>query len=206
METQDELIRYLLGDLDGPDLDRLEARLKRDPALTRELGALEDALCAMSEALDPMEPAPESRSRLLGALEPGARFEPWVGRLTRMLDLAEEAVRGLLASLDAPDAPWEPGPCEGAALIHLPTGPRFAGALAGFIRVEPGVRFPHHKHAGREVVLVIQGGLLDSSGAVLRAGDESVMGEETEHDFVALEGPPLIYVVTLAEMVEFSAL
>ncbi|MEL6180607.1 MAG: cupin domain-containing protein [Myxococcota bacterium] len=202
-DTQEVLIGYMLGDLQGAALEAFEARLEQDPELQRELDLLEETLCTMSDALEPMEPSPDARHRLMDALDPGARFEPWVERAAELLDLAVDKVRALFASIDNPDAGWILGPAD-SELLHLPTGPRFAGVLAGFARVKPGVRFPYHKHNGREIVLVLQGALHDSSGRVFRAGDESIMDEDSEHDFVALDGPPLIYMVTLADMIEFD--
>jgi anti-sigma factor ChrR (cupin superfamily) len=65
------------------------------------------------------------------------------------------------------------------------------------VRVPAGATFPLHRHIGEERVLVLQGGFEDQDGRVYRRGDEAWKPAGSEHSFVALPGPDLIYLVVL---------
>src|SRR5690242_3985513 len=66
--------------------------------------AVAEALTALSLALPPAEPRPDARARLLAAVAtPETRFAPFVARLARLIDVAHERARELLASLARAD-------------------------------------------------------------------------------------------------------
>ena len=194
---------YLLGELSPEELAWVEDAVSSSKDKARVLREFVEAYHAVAATAPALQPSPGGRQRLLDDLRPGARFDPYIDRLVQMLDLSREKVQELLASLDEPGTEWEPGPVGGTKLIHLPGGPRLAGAIVGFVWVDAGLEFPHHKHLGEESVLVLQGALRDEDGAVLEPGGVRVMAADTAHTFVALDGPPLIYVVTVFDGVEF---
>src|SRR5262245_12621216 len=70
-------------------------------------GAIAEAFTALSLALKPVRPTAAMRARLLAAVTaPERRFNPFIGRLARLLDLAEVRVRELLDRL-GDRAAWE---------------------------------------------------------------------------------------------------
>lgn len=162
---------------------------------------LDDAgLAALLEGLalsvEPLSPPSSAKERLVGeSAEPGKRFFPFLDRLTKMVHLGVDTVKGLLAKIDDATA-WEPmGPDIG--LMHLPTAPATAGADVGFVKLRAGARFPVHTHLGAETVLVLQGGFRDEDGTEYVAGDVVEEVGDTTHYFDALPGPDLVYAVVV---------
>jgi putative transcriptional regulator len=165
-----------------------------------------EALARLAFALPGVPPAAELRARVLADATAHGRFEAFAARVAALLGQPLELARALLDRIDVA-ASWEAGPAEGTALLHLPPGPELAAdTLCGFVRVDPGVTFPLHRHRGDERVLVLQGGLRDRDGTMLRRGEEASAAGGTEHDFVALPGPPLVYLVVLEKGVDFPGL
>ncbi|MCA9658980.1 MAG: cupin domain-containing protein [Myxococcales bacterium] len=137
------------------------------------------------------------RDRLLASLDaPSERFAPFAERLAALIDVGAERARELLAALADPSrwvAPFGPG----IALFHLEGGPAVAGADVGFVRVAPGVTFPHHRHLGDERVLLLQGRLEDSEGVTAGPGALLAQGAESAHAVTSIGDEPLIYAVVV---------
>lgn len=186
-----------------PERDSLDHALGRtspadqaqlDPPQRAEVDTIAEALTALAVAL-PTPPLPTAlRARLLASTGGPARFAPFIDRLARMIDVAAELARDLLASIDLPSA-WQPSPAPNVLLIHLPGGPAVAGLDAGFVKVAAGTPFPPHRHVGDEHVLVLQGSYRDSDGSTVRAGDQVHMPADSEHHFIAGPERDLIYAV-----------
>lgn len=171
-----------------------QAQPEPDPQLRAEADAVGEALSALAVALPSPSPHPDLRTRLLASASGPARFAPFIDRLARMIDVAADAARELLASIDRPGA-WLPSPAPNVLLIHLPGGPAVAGLDAGFVRIAAGTPFPLHRHIGDERVLVLQGSYRDSTGATVRAGEQTHMPAGSEHHFTAGPERDLIYAV-----------
>lgn len=181
-----------------PDLAGLEDMLSGSGPDAPTMGAkdLTETLATLSLGLGRTAPAHGGRARLLAdATSPQRRFAPFIGRLARLIDVAHDRAAALLASLARPDT-WQPF-VPAVDLVHLEGGPAVAGADVGFVRVAAGGGFPVHRHLGHERVLVLQGSYRDRSGAVFRAGDIVDLPAGSEHDFVALPGPDLLYAVVV---------
>ncbi len=157
----------------------------------------------MPDELAPIAPDASVLERLLTEADPRPRLERFVSRFAEFIDTTAEAARDLLSKVDG-ESIWEASPWAGVKLLHLPCGPRVAAAEVGFVRMEPGLRFPWHEHKGEEHVLVLQGAYADGvSGKVHVAGDEDHRDAGTPHDYTVLPGPDLIYVVVLYEGLDF---
>lgn len=162
---------------DTDDLDDLDAEL---------LAELVDSLAAAP-------PSASLKDRLMKSIESEGRFgERFAERMAVITDLARDKAKELLDAIDDA-ARWVEGGLLGVNLFHIDGGPRVAGAIVGFVRMAPGAVFPEHTHVGHETVLVIQGGFIDSSGAVHRAGEEVNMAAGSTHSFTAAPGPDLVY-------------
>lgn len=190
----DRLVEYVLGTLDPGARAQLEREL--GPRLDSELAATRDALSALPLALPPVRPPVALRDRLLASARGPARFAPFIDRLARLLDVATDHARGLLASLEHPGT-WLTSPGPNVSLIHLLGGPATTGADVGFIRVDAGTTFPPHRHVGEEHVLVLQGSYQDSDGMSARAGDLVHMSAGSSHHFTAGPDADLIYAVVV---------
>ncbi|HEY0135475.1 MAG TPA: hypothetical protein VGB85_15430, partial [Nannocystis sp.] len=139
----DRLVEYVLGTLDREARSELEREL--GPRLDSELAATREALSALAVALPPARPPAALRERLMASARGPARFAPFIDRLARLLDVAADRARELLASLEHPGT-WLATPGPNVSLVHLLGGPATAGADVGFVRVDAGTSFPPHRH------------------------------------------------------------
>jgi putative transcriptional regulator len=196
----DLLAELAAGALSPADREAVDRHLAGCARCRLELGRLAEAAGLLAVALQPVASPPGARERLLAAAATG-RLHAFAARVAAMLDVAADEARRLLDAIDTP-APWTAGPTPAIQLFHLTTGPAVAAALAGFVRVKAGERFPYHRHLGEEQVLVLQGGLRDDDGTVLRRGDVARAPADSAHSFVALPGPDLVYLVVLQGGVE----
>ncbi len=149
----------------------------------------------------PATPPASLRERLMAsAAHPDRRFAPFLDRLAAMIDLGIERTQELLQSLADPSS-WTSPLGPGIGLVHFQGGANVATADVGFVRIEPGVRFPLHHHGGDERVLVLQGLLReDGSGALAHAGDEVYRAPNTSHSVVCAGDRPLIYAVVVYDI------
>lgn len=199
------LAEYLLGTLPPEEAAEVAARLRADPALRAEADALSEVLGTMALSLPPEAPPPELRERILDSigdevLGPLGRFS---AKVAALFDLTADRARELLRRLEDAAA-WSAGPCEGISLLHVAGGPRVATADVGFVRLEPGVQFPHHSHGGDEVGLILQGGFLDSDGREYHPGEAAHHGPGSDHDFTALPGEICVFAVVVFGGVKFD--
>lgn len=176
------------------------------PEIVGEAGLGEDA--ALREALAQLTPPAKAppqllRERLLAtAARPRLRFAPLFGALTDLFDLDDGDLAAIFERAATPEA-WEASPIAGAALMHLAGGPRVAGTDNGLVRLQPGTRFPQHRHLGLERVLVLEGGYRDEpSGRIYAAGDLHEMECGSSHTLVALPERELLFAVSLVTGVD----
>ena len=178
----DNLPEYVLGTLPDAERHALEAELEASPELRRELDAVRETLGLAAE-LDTAPRAPAgSRARLLDALTTGDRYSPFLGDLSRHLDLAPQRVRELFHAIDVP-ASWEAGPMPGISVMHFQGGPQAVAPDTGFVRLPRGLKFPYHRHVGHEVNYVLEGAVRDGDGRLYVAGEAIVMEPGTTHEF-----------------------
>lgn len=141
-------------------------------------------------AQDVRRPAPRGlRDQLLHAPLRG-RLYRFADTVAQLMDVDSAAARQLLDGLDEPE-PFEPGPFPDLEIMlrHISGGPRVADAITGFVRVAPGITFPHHEHLGDEHVLVLQGHCVEAgSGAIAGPGEVLTRTSGSAHEISALPG------------------
>ncbi|MCA9665715.1 MAG: cupin domain-containing protein [Myxococcales bacterium] len=191
-QTEMRLMQWALGELSEQERRELEAEIARSPELARAAARVADDLGAVPLALEPVAPPPALRERVLASVGKTSRFSRFVARLAELISVTKDKAQALIDGIDEATS-FEPSMVPGISLYHLEGGAAVANAIVGFIRIKPGVSFPHHTHLGEEIAYVVQGSYRDSSGAIVRAGDEVRMDPETDHELTALEGPDLIY-------------
>jgi putative transcriptional regulator len=143
-------------------------------------------------------PPPALRERILAATgEPeGAPFAGFARRLGRMFDLEPAQAEKILVDAHG-DTAWELwGPFS---YFHFAPGKSLqSGAEAGIVRLEPGVRFPRHRHRGDEYALVLRGILReDLSGRESLPGDVLHMAEGTRHTVTCTSTGRCVFAVLL---------
>ncbi|HMI87693.1 MAG TPA: cupin domain-containing protein [Polyangiaceae bacterium] len=151
-----------------------------------------EALANLALSLPRSTPSPELRERLLKSVSTTNRFEMFAAQVAELIDVGIDKARELVGRIDDIKA-WIATPIEGVFSYDLPVGPAAADAVVGFVRLRSGVVFPDHEHMGDEIMLVVQGGCVDSYGTVMKRGDLIRMPPGTHHDFKARPGPDFIY-------------
>jgi hypothetical protein len=192
-----DLPDYVLGTLPATRHDELQAMIAASPGFARELARVRAALTGIADHLPPITPRAGARRALLDALDSGDRFAPFVDDLVRHLDMAKDAVRALLHTID--DATrWELGPMPGIGLMHFSAGPHTVAPDAGFVRMERGLHFPYHRHVGHEINYVLQGAIRDGDGTLYLPGEAIIMAPGTEHEFSVPHEADLLMLVVQA--------
>lgn len=151
-----------------------------------------EVLANLAMSLPRTNPSPQVKERLLRSLGQTNRFEMFAERVAALIDVGLDKAREILARIDD-HVTWTTTQLPGIFAYDPPHGPAVADAVVGWVRVEPGVEFPHHEHMGDEAMLIVQGSCVDSYGTVMRRGDLVRLAPGTHHDFKALPGPDFIY-------------
>jgi len=203
----DELLpEYALGTLPATERDAVDEHLLTCSQCTSELAATSDALHAGAlAAARLMAPQAKVKAQLLERVRGKGRFAPFASRIADLFDLTVEKVDVLFETLEDPKN-WVGGPGGGNELYFVPKGPRLASAEAGFVRLDPGLHFPHHRHVGEETSLILSGELHEKeSDQAFRPGDVVVRAAGSEHSFVI--GPDgCLFAVVVFGGVEFPDL
>lgn len=182
---------YALGELPADEAALVERAVAADPALA---AVLEQYLELVAVA-----PPADVKAQLLASVG-GGRFERFAERIATLFDVSLDRARELLGLVER-EAAWE-HPVPGVSLIHFAGGPACAAADCGFVRIARGCKFPWHTHRGEEVSVILSGALRDHDGRVLRAGDELVHHQGTQHDLVTEGDDDVIFVARAMNGIE----
>jgi hypothetical protein len=170
---------YALGILEPDELVSVEQAVAKDPRLAAELVAYQDTA---NQIAAPIEPSPDVKARLLASVGGGV-FERFAQRLGALYDVTVDRAREILGLIERP-ASWELQ-VPGISLVHFNSGPAFAAADCGFVRLAPGAIFPFHKHLGDEACVVLEGALYDAThNRMIEAGDDYFLPAGTQHALV----------------------
>ena len=153
-----------------------------DPEVQAELRSIEEGLADFASAWPAVAPSDDARARLLQAADGPDRYSAVFEDIAKFCDLSLDAVRGVLKSIDD-FAAWEPGPMPGIQIQHFDHGPASAGADTGFVRYPAHMKFPRHRHVGREITIVLDGDFVDHDGLRYGPGDVIAYDDGTEHHF-----------------------
>ena len=183
---------YALGALELDEARAVERAVESDPALAAEL----ETYLAVAPVT---APSPDVKARLLASTG-GGRFEKLATRVASLLDVTLDRAHELLGLIERP-ASWE-HPVPGISLVHFAAGPAYAAADCGFVCIAPGATFPWHRHRGEEVSVILSGAMRDHEGKLMRAGDQLVQAEDTQHELTAEGDEPVIYVARAMNGIE----
>lgn len=190
-DIRDLLPLYALGELTADDAAAVERALETDPSLAAELDRYLDLVA--------VAPSADVKARLLASAG-GGRFEKFADRIATLFDVTIDRARELLGLVERA-ASWE-HPIPGVSLIHVEGGPACAAADCGFVRIARGCKFPWHTHRGEEVSVILSGAMRDLDGRLLRAGDELVHPQGTQHELIADSDDDVIYVARAMNGIE----
>ena len=173
-------------------LRTLDGALEALGASEHELEALVLAMTTEAE----LAPSDTLRAHLMASLEQTHRFDDLEAQVASLLDVDGAQAGRFLLSIDRPDA-WSSGPAPGVDIFHVEGGPLVQDAVTGFVRLACNAGFPEHEHLGDEVVLVLQGALVDSLGRRVSAGEAAPMVAGSSHAFRSVGSVPLIYLAVI---------
>ncbi len=143
-------------------------------------------------------PRPGLRVAVLGTIAAGTKLSGFSERVARLFDLGRERAGELILVAGGGAADWEAFPVAGVRLFHLAGGPRVAGADCGLVRIEPGVRFPAHRHVGDEWSLILAGEAEEEgTGARWIPGDLVHRPPGSVHAYRVVGREPLVFAVVL---------
>jgi hypothetical protein len=182
---------YALGELSADDAAAVERAVEADVNLAAELDSYLELVA--------VTPPGDLKARLIASAG-GGRFERFADRVAKLLDVTIERARELLGLVERPSS-WE-HPVPGVSLIHFEGGPAYAAADCGFVRIARGCKFPWHTHRGEEVSVILSGAMRDLDGRVLRADDELVHAQGSQHELAAEGDADVIYVARAMNGIE----
>ena len=198
----DRIADLLLGDVSDGERESLEAHVAGCARCNQELMMAADAFADVALALPAEAPPPALRARILDELKP-PRYAAMIARIAELFDVGLGKARALLDKLDDPAA-WMDGPVPNSWIMMSDVrGPKLEGAFCGFVKMGPSVKWPAHKHLGREYMLVLEGGFKEDTGVEVHAGDLHVMEEGTTHGFTIFDDEPCISAAVIFGGAEF---
>ncbi|MBI4819445.1 MAG: hypothetical protein HY791_24450 [Deltaproteobacteria bacterium] len=170
-----------------------------------ELREALEVLDLLSRAPSNLLPLPSTKVRLFESVARDEtvirRFGAVIDDVMRLVDLSRGRAVELLSEV-ASIHRWTTGYTAGFRFLHFQAGPSCAEAYPGLVYMGPSVRFPLHRHTGKESVLILEGSLLDlTSGQTSAPGELTVMEAGSEHAYQA--GPDgLLFLVVLERDIE----
>ncbi len=201
----DRIVDLALDNVAPAERAPLEAHAAGCAACSEELARTELAVAELALDLPASRPPSALRERLRAAVRGAQRFWPFVDRLADLFDLGSADAERVLARIDEPEA-WVPDSLvDGALLLLVSPGARREGAIATLFRMQPGARYPHHRHGGDERLLMLQGGVRFDDGTCADAGDSVRSVAGSRHSFEVLPGAECIAAVLLSGPIEFAA-
>ena len=157
-----------------------------------------DLLDEQGLGAEPVAPSPALRGALLGTIAARTKGSGFAERLARLFDLERESAIQLIHEAGGGAEGWEAFPVAGVRLFHLAGGPRVAAADCGLVRIEPGARFPLHRHVGDEWTLTLAGEAEEEgTGARFSPGDLVHRAPGSAHAYRVTSREPLVFAVVL---------
>jgi putative transcriptional regulator len=199
----DRIAELLLGDVTDGEREQLEAHVASCPRCADELLHAADAFAALALAL-PAEPPPAAlRARILDDLKT-PRLAAMIDKLASLFDVGRAKARAMLELLDD-SAAWMEGPVPNSWVMPVDGGgPKIKGAFIGFVKMGPSIKWPGHRHLGREHMLVLEGGFKQDDGVEVHAGDLHTMEEGSAHAFTIFDDETCIAAAVIFGGVTFE--
>ena len=192
--SDEHLPRSILWGLRAPgDASFASKHLRECPDCAAKLRAVEARIGEIVAASAEATPPAALRQRVLQSTTDTPRLVHYTDVVAKLLDVSAEKARAFLAVIDEPSQ-WQATPFEGVTRIPVEGGPQTMGAVAHFVRVEPGKVVPIHHHYGREIGIFLQGRGRGEDGRVFGPGDVDDRAEGTSH---LVESLPVVASVML---------
>lgn len=203
--VDDRLYELHLGMLSPEEGAAVDAHLAECAACRAGVSEVARSLEMIPVALAPRPVPTTLRRRLIDAIEGPLRYLPFTRRVAALFDVSEPRSEELLRSVADPATEWIPGPVPGMGILPVDPGPSLRGTSTMFLRIEPTVVYPRHRHLGEERVLILEGSLQHDDGRLAVQGDLDVKHVGSTHSFAIPPGPTCVCASLLFEGADFVA-
>jgi anti-sigma factor ChrR (cupin superfamily) len=157
-----------LDTIDESESHALEEKLKESPELQSELDAFEATIAAIAYTAPPVPVAPDLKNRLFQRI---AELDRTPAEEVNSSPVAEPS-----SNINPPhfirrshEVTWKPFRVAGISIGRL-FADKEKREVTCLMRLEPGIEFPLHRHAGIEEIFVLEGDLV-VDGEVCYQGD-----------------------------------
>jgi len=191
-ETRELVALYALGMLESGEADHLRAHLNECPQCHAELRDLEFVTGQLAYVSDVAPPARLS-DRLLDRIEAEAGPPPAAGaQVWKRWD--PQAASPPMATVRAEEGSWEETDIEGIRVRRLFVD-RARQSATMIVRMDPGARYPGHRHGGAEECYVVDGDL-HVGDRRLQAGDYHRAELDSVHPVQWTESGCMLFIVS----------
>lgn len=175
---------YAAGALDDPEARLLESHLPDCPRCRQELESLRESAGRLVLAGPLPVPPASLRDRLMSRIQDKKTGKPPAG--------VKEVSPGIFV-LEKSESGFKPTPFPGVShrMLYLDKTTTMATSL---IRMEPGAKYPQHRHSGLEQCLVLEGDIR-MGDTVMRAGDFEYGTPDSFHDVIWTKDGCLLLIV-----------
>jgi anti-sigma factor ChrR (cupin superfamily) len=180
-----------------------ERHLRQCSECARKLRGAEKSIGEIVALAPDALPSAALRRRILQSIDEKPRLSRFKEVVASMLDITVERALTYLAALDDPNQ-WQKTPFDGVTRIPVEGGPLTLGAVAHFVRVEPGKIVPMHEHFGPEVGIFLQGRGRGDDGCLAVPGELDERAKGTAHSVAALPGVASVMLVVARGGVRFG--
>jgi hypothetical protein len=139
---------YALDLLCQQDTAWVEQQVADCPDLAEELADYEAAVTALAYSAPPQPMADDLKTRLFDRLG-----------LELSGEVPSEPLPKEFLAVRSQDLKWQPHLIPGVQIAILHTD-EVKREIVGFLKAEPGVRYPYHRHAATEELFMLEGDLL----------------------------------------------
>jgi len=204
MSSEHLPLSVLLGGIHtATDEQATERHLRECAECARKLRSAEKRIGEIVALASDSSPSPALRQRILQSVGEKPRLSRFKEIVASMLDISVDRALTYLAALDDPDQ-WQKTPFDGVTRIPVEGGPQTLGAVAHFVRVEPGKIVPMHSHFGPETGIFLQGRGRGDDGCLAVPGELDVRATGTAHSVAALPGVASVMLVVARGGVRFG--
>ena len=157
-----------LDTLDESERGAFAEKLKESAELTSELAAFEATIAAIAYTAPPVPVAPDLKNRLFQRI---AEQQPTPTESVNLKPIVTSPTENNTPSLivRSNDVQWKSYGVPGVSFGKLYIDKK-KREITCLMRLEPGVKFPMHRHAASEEVLVLEGDLI-VEGEICHQGD-----------------------------------
>jgi anti-sigma factor ChrR (cupin superfamily) len=204
MSSQHLPLSALLGGIHTPGGESsVEKHLRECPECARKLRAAEKRVAEIVALAADANPPATLRERVMRSIAETPRLVRFTEIVANMLDVSPDKARAYLAALDDPNQ-WQKTPFDGVTRIPVEGGPQTYGAVAHFVRVEPGKVVPMHSHFGPEIGIFLQGRGRHDDGRLCEIGEFDEFATGTAHSVEGLPGVASVMLVVARGGVRFG--